>query len=62
MEDIFKIFPELLSDNDVYNYLIHENTLPNYTEENFDEYSNKYCVYWYKYEKGYKTSLEEETY
>jgi hypothetical protein len=31
-------------------------------EENFDEYANKYCIYWYKYKKGYKPSAIEEAY
>lgn len=30
-----------------------------YAEQSFEEYDNKYCIYWYHYKKGHKESVDK---
>jgi hypothetical protein len=63
INDILEIFPPLLTDEEIYNYYSHIGTyFTPYSEKDLSSYHNKYCIYWYHYEKGYKLSPTEEKY
>lgn len=59
IQEILKQIDNLLKNN--YNDLIsYENQIEfiEYVRKDFSEYNNKYCIYWYKYERGYKLKYD----
>lgn len=59
IQEILRQIDNLLKNN--YNDLIsYENQTEfiEYVRKDFSEYNNKYCIYWYKYERGYKLEYD----
>ena len=59
IQEILRQIDNLLKDNhnDLISYK-NQNKFIEYVRKDFSEYNNKYCIYWYRYERGYKLEYD----